>query len=395
MHEFDRAFRLAFAAGTMAVPAGAASADEELAPIAPAAELSGALLYAMQQGDDAQIALLAQQAVDAYAGFGDEAEHSQRYYLHRVMRALDLSRMLSAAMQQLRRDGELSELELMLARNEFAALLEQFRRRLAAEIAARMAGRDQHDVELGTGLADRDLLQLSALELGELRRLVQPLARQLAARISSHRRLRNTGRLDSRRTVRRSLQSGGVPLDVVMRRRHPHRPELVVLCDVSGSVAEFAQFTFTLVHALHDELRRVRSFAFVDGIAEVTDLFESARHEIHVNRFVERRGVLGEDGHSDYGRALHRFVDVHMADAVSPRSTVIICGDARTNYRPDGADALKAIAGHAKRVFWLNPEPEAEWGAADSAMDDYRSHCRGAFEVRSLRQLGDVIAGLV
>ena len=96
-----------------------------------------------------------------------------------------------------------------------------------------------------------------------------------------------------------------MPLDVVMRRRHPHRPELVLLCDVSGSVAEFAQFTFTLVHALHDELRRVRSFAFVDGIAEVTDLFESAQHEIHVNRFVERRGVLGDDGHSDYGRALH------------------------------------------------------------------------------------------
>ena len=120
------------------------------------------------------------------------------------------------------------------------------------------------------------MLQLSALELSELRRVVQPLARQLAARISSHRRLRSTGRLDPRRTVRRSLQAGGVPLDVVMRRRHPHRPELVLLCDVSGSVAEFAQFTFTLVHALHDELRRVRSFAFVDGIAEVTDLFESA-----------------------------------------------------------------------------------------------------------------------
>jgi hypothetical protein len=239
------------------------------------------------------------------------------------------------------------------------------------------------------------MLQLSALELSELRRVVQPLARQLAARISSHRRLRSTGRLDPRRTVRRSLQAGGVPFDVVMRRRHPHRPELVLLCDVSGSVAEFAQFTFTLVHALHDELRRVRSFAFVDGIAEVTDLFESAEHEIHVNRFVERRGVLGDDGHSDYGRAFSRFVEHHLADAVSSRSTVIICGDARTNYRPDGADALKAIAAQARRVFWLNPEPETEWGASDSAMDDYRAYCRGAFEVRSLRQLGDVIASLV
>ena len=396
--EFDRAFRMVFAVG----PAGVAEVGEEsggagASPIATQGQLSAALLQAMQLGDEAQIAMIAQQAVDALAGMDDDAEHSERYYLHRVMRALDLSRMLSAAMQQLRREGELTELELMLARNEFAAMLEQFRRRLAAEIAARLAagGIAHADIEIGSALADRDMLQLSALELSELRRVVQPLARQLAARISSHRRLRSTGRLDPRRTVRRSLQAGGVPLDVVMRRRHPHRPELVLLCDVSGSVAEFAQFTFTLVHALHDELRRVRSFAFVDGIAEVTDLFESARHEIHVNRFVERRGVLGEDGHSDYGRALGRFVEHHLADAVSPRSTVIICGDARTNYRPDGAEALRSIAAQARRVFWLNPEPEEDWGASDSAMSDYRAHCRGMFEVRSLRQLGDVIASLV
>ena len=396
--EFDRAFRAIFIGGAHGDWTSETTGPHEndLAP-ATAGQLSSALLHAMQQGDDAQIALLAQQAVDALAGMDEGAEHSERYYLHKVMRAIDLSRMLSAAMQQLRREGELTELELMLARNEFTEMLEQFRRRLAAEIAARMTagGFDHPDVEIGAALADRDMLQLSALELNELRRVVQPLARQLAARISSHRRLRSTGRLDARRTVRRSLQAGGVPLDVVMRRRHPHRPELVLLCDVSGSVAEFAQFTFTLVHALHDELRRVRSFAFVDGIAEVTDLFETAQHEIHVNRFVERRGVLGDDGHSDYGRAFTRFVEHHLADAVSPRSTVIICGDARTNYRPDGAEALRTIAEQARRVFWLNPEPEAEWGATDSAMDDYRAYCRGAFEVRSLRQLGDVIASLV
>lgn len=394
--EFDRAFRAVFA-GAAAGWTEINEAADESPPVTSPGQLSNALLQAMQQGDEAQIAVLAQQAVDALAGFDDDGEHSERYYLHKVMRAIDLSRMLSAAMQQLRREGDLTELELVLARNEFAAMLEQFRRRLAAEIAARLTagGRQQHDVDIGKALADRDMLQLSSLELTELRRVVQPLARQLAARISSHRRLRSTGRLDPRRTVRRSLQSGGVPLDVVMRRRHPHRAELVLLCDVSGSVAEFAQFTFTLVHALHHELRRVRSFAFVDGIAEVTDLFETAQHEIHVNRFVERRGVLGDDGHSDYGRAFTRFVDHHLADAVSSRSTVIICGDARTNYRPDGCEALRAIAEQARRVFWLNPEAEEEWGETDSAMDDYRAYCRGAFEVRSLRQLGDVIASLV
>ena len=351
-------------------------------------------LTALQQGDDAD-RILAQQAVDALAGFDDDAEHSERYYLHKVMRAIDLSRMLSTAMQQLRREGELTELELMLARNEFATMLEQFRRRLAAEIAARLrsGGAERADVDIGAALADRDMLELSSLELTELRRVVQPLARQLAARVSSHRRLRSTGRLDPRRTVRRSLQAGGVPLDVVMRRRHRTTSSFSPAVRRERVRRRVRPVHVHAQHALHDELRRC-SFAFVDGITESL-LFESARHEIHVNRVVERRGVLGDDGHSDYGRALARFVEHHLADCVSSRSTVIICGDARTNDSPDGAEALRTIAEQAKRVFWLNPEPEVEWGETDSAMDDYRAYCRGAFEVRSLRQLGDVIASLV
>ncbi len=391
---FDRAFNQAFRPTIVDHVEPEQPSKSPTPTSAPA--LTDSLMRALRSGDAAEIALLAQQAVDMYAGM-DSDEGSERYYLHRVMRAIDLSRMLSAAMQQLRRQGDLTELELMLARNEFVEMLERFRRRLAAEIAARLDGHRPGDVDLAdyTELQDRQLLALSDIELRELRHIVQPLARQLAARIQSRRKLHSTGRLDARRTVRRSLQAGGVPLDVVMRRRHPHRPELVVLCDVSGSVADFAQFTFTLVHALHHELRRVRSFAFVDGIAEVTDLFETASHDIHVNRFVERRGVLGDDGHSDYGRALTRFVDMHLHDAVGPRSTVIICGDARTNYRDDGAAALRAIADQARRVFWLNPEPEAEWGTTDSAMDDYRRVCRSVFEVRTLRQLADAIAALV
>ena len=141
------------------------------------------------------------------------------------------------------------------------------------------------DIAGRTDPADKDIVRLSPLELHELRRTIQPLARQLAARIGRKRKLRVTGRLDVRRTVRRSLQTGGVPMDVVNRRRHPHKPDIVLLCDVSGSVAEFAQFTFTLVNAVHDELRNVRSFAFVDGIAEVTDLFAEADYAIPCRPF--------------------------------------------------------------------------------------------------------------
>ena len=346
----------------------------------------------MQQGDDAQIALFAQQAVDALAGFDDGAEHSERYYLHKVMRAIDLSRMLSAAMQQLRREGELTELELMLARNEFAEMLEQFRRRLAAEIAARMAHGRLRPCRTSTSARHWPIATCCSSRRWSSTSFAASCNHWPDSWPRGSAAIGDCAAPDGstpRRTVRRSLQAGGVPLDVVMRRRHPHRPELVLLCDVSGSVAEFAQFTFTLVHALHDELRRVRSFAFVDGIAEVTDLFETARHEIHVNRFVERRGVLGDDGHSDYGRAFTRFVDHYLADAVSSRSTVIICGDARTNYRPG---RRRGASGHRRagppRVLAEPGSRRPDWGETDSAMDDYRAYCRGAFEVRSLRQLG-------
>lgn len=360
-------------------------------------ELDDAVLRALLDHDDAALAALASQAVDLFGGI-DGTDGSARYFLHRVLRAIDVSRMLSAAMQQLRRDGEFGELDLMLQRNQIAQALEEFRRRLASEIARRLDDRlGAADVELPerTAPEDIDLLSLSRSEYDQVREALKPLARTLAARIGHKRRRRHAGRVDVRRTVRRSLQSGGVPLDVVMRKRHPHKPEVVVMCDVSGSVAEFAQFIFTIVNALHDELRRVRSFAFVDGVAEVTDVFEGARFEIAVNRLVERRGVIGLDGHSDYGKVFANFARHHLDDAVGSATTVIITGDARGNYRDGGVEHLERIAARARRVYWLNPEAESSWGDDDSLIDEYRHACTEVFEVRTLGQLADVIAELI
>ena len=228
----------------------------------------------------------------------------------------------------------------------------------------------------------RDLLELSAVELDELRRTVQPLARQLAARIGRRRRQQATGRLDARTTARRSLQSGGVPLDPAWRKRHPHRPDVVVLCDVSGSVSEFAQFTFTLVHALHAELSRVRSFAFVDGIVEVTDLFAAATHDIHVARLLERRGLIAGDGHSDYGQAFELFCRQHLDGAVTPRTTVLVTGDARTNYRPAGVVPFRSLCQRARRVVLAQPRARGRVGhrrlGHDDLPDELRRRLRGA-----------------
>jgi uncharacterized protein len=400
--QFDRCFDLAFRANTSAMltppidrPESGAAAAPASPTAAPGGGLDQAVLDALVSGDHDALIALAEQAVRLYGG-NDDDDLTERKLMHRVMRAIDLSRMLTAAMQQLRKEGNLGDLELMMQRNEITQLLEDFRKRLAAEIAKRL-DRDEHLVDIPERIRpeDLDLLRLSRTEHEELRRILQPLLRQLAARIGRKRKLRSSGRLDVRKTVRRSLQTGGVPIDVVTKRHHPHRPDVVVLCDVSGSVADFAQFTFTMINALHSEVRKVRSFAFVDGVAEVTDVFEEAKFDIAVNRLVERRGVVGLDGHSDYGAVFHQFHERHLADAVGSATTLIVTGDARGNYRQSGAEEFARIAARAKRVYWLNPEPSAAWGQEDSLIEEYRRSCTAVKEVRTLGQLADAIAELV
>ncbi|MDO8363699.1 MAG: VWA domain-containing protein [Actinomycetota bacterium] len=400
---FDRCFDATFRPGVAsAEPAVGGSSGVGFEPLSTASGLAGSMddevLQALMSGDADALASLARQAVEMYGGGDGDDAASERRLMHRVLRAIDLSRMLSAAMQQLRRSGDHDDFELMLRRNELSELIEEFRRKLAAEIARQLDAATPTDaptIPERTSPEDIDLLQLSRTEYDELRRVLQPLLRKMAARIGQKRKLRSTGRLDVRRTIRRSLQSGGVPMEVVQRRRHPHRPDVVVLCDVSGSVAEFAQFTFSLMNALHAEVRKVRSFAFVDGVAEVTDVFQEARHDIAVNRLVERRGVVGLDGHSDYGAVFSQFATDHLEDAVGSGTTVIISGDARSNYRDGGVDPFERIAERARRVYWLNPEPCELWGTTDSLIDTYRHGCTAVHEVRTLGQLADVIAELI
>jgi uncharacterized protein with von Willebrand factor type A (vWA) domain len=387
---FDRLFDTIFRPTPPDLPTRSGSSPSP-GPTASGDDFGATLMAALGAADDDELRLLAAQAVELYSG-ADTVEGSQKYFLHRVLRAADLSRLVTSALQEARRDGERSELELTLHRRELLEALERFRRLLAREIAERF-GPKSDDGDDYVDLADRDLLRLSPAEMAELRDLVRPLARHLAARLQRRRHSVVTGRLDARRTVRRSLQSGGVPLDVALRRRHPHRSDIVLLCDVSGSVAEFARFTLALMYAVHAEIPHLRSFAFVDGVAEVTDLFTEATHEVHVARLVERPGVIGHDGHSDYGRVFAQFGRDHLR-TLSARTTIVITGDARTNYRDPDPAAFRAIAARVRRVIWLDPEPADQWDRNDSALSSYRPHCDGVFEVRTLRQLAAAIAEL-
>ncbi|MER7204271.1 VWA domain-containing protein, partial [Streptomyces sp. NPDC000188] len=244
--------------------------------------------------------------------------------------------------------------------------------------------------------ADRvDFLIAGRAQLDELRRAVQPLARKLATRLAARRRRAARGRIDLRRTLRGSLSTGGVPMRPVLRRRRPARPELVLLCDVSGSVAGFANFTMLLVQALHDQFSKVRVFAFVNRVDEVTDLIgrDTAGPEGLGARILSAASVTGWHGSSDYGTSLGEFAE-RYTDAVGPRSTVFVLGDARTNMSDPNRGALRDVAGRARKVYWLNPERRSLWDTGDSAADTYAEIVE-MYECRNAQQLSALIARLL
>jgi len=234
---------------------------------------------------------------------------------------------------------------------------------------------------------DRALPSGATQDLAAVHRVVAQLRRRLATQGREHRGRSRSSVVDVRRTMRTSLQTGGVPLELRHRPRRPRRPELYVLCDVSTSVTSASVFFLSVLHALHDSFRKLRSFVFVERISEVTDVFERERSFDAVSRAISGdAGVADVSGYTDYGRVWLEFLD-EVVDDLDSRSSVIVLGDARTNGRDAHAAVFGHIAARAGRTFWMNPEPRLYWNYGDSVMAAYEPHCDGVFECWTTRQL--------
>jgi uncharacterized protein len=234
---------------------------------------------------------------------------------------------------------------------------------------------------------DRALPSNPAQDLSQVHRTVAQLKKRLASHGREHRGRRRSEKVDVRRTMRASLQTGGVPLDLKYRPRRPRRPELYVLCDVSTSVTSASVFFLSVLHALHDQFRKLRSFVFVERISEVTDVFERERSFAAVSRRIATdAGVADVSGYTDYGRVWLEFLD-KVVDDLGPRSTVIVLGDARTNGREPHAQVFGHLSERAGRTFWINPEPRLYWNYGDSVMAAYEPFCDGVFECWTTKQL--------
>lgn len=356
-------------------------------------ELRQALAEAIRAPDGGLLRQVIALLVDRHAGIEPGLPVAGTIYRMRTMRAINPIRLRAALL-----DDATSQLDRLLAADRADAGVQKVELEVEAEIRRRLVadrGADAVARTLRKPLPeDVDFLRANQQETDALKAAIQPLARKLAARLAEKRRRGARGVLDFRRTIRRSLSTGGVPADPVFRPRRPAKPKLVVLADISGSVATFAAFTLRLVHALRTEFAAVRSFVFVDGVDEVTDLFAEVGDLAEVTRTINARAAgVWLDGRSDYGHVLESFQE-RFAAGLSPRSTVLILGDARSNYHEPRADSLAGIAARAGRVHWLNPEPKSSWDSGDSVIGRYAPHCTSVMECRTIRQLRGFVESL-
>jgi uncharacterized protein len=243
---------------------------------------------------------------------------------------------------------------------------------------------------------DRALPTSPTQDLAAVHRSVAQLKRRLATLGHEQRGRKRAVTVDMRRTMRASLETGGVPLRLRYRPKRPRRPEIYVLCDVSTSVTSASVFFLSVLHALHDSFRKLRSFVFIERISEVTDVFERERDFRRISERISREGGVADvSGYTDYGRVWLEFYE-EISEDLDPRSTVIVLGDARTNGREPHAEVFARVAERAGRTFWLNPEPKLYWNYGDSVMAAYERHCTAAFECWTTKQLENfvnVVAG--
>ncbi|GAA1984823.1 VWA domain-containing protein [Kitasatospora viridis] len=392
---FDATFDLYFPLRVGAFPLREGEPEPGAAPAADAEQLRERLAAALAAGDQARLAQLAGEAVGLLGQYGSTPGsdgYSAAQTLDRLRPEILLARVLAA----LREGRPAPDFTDRLTADEIRRRIQEFRGMVGTEARRRVAelrGTDRIARRAVAPTIDQiDFLYAGRDQLAELRKAVRPLSRKLATRLAARRRRASHGEIDLRRTLRRSLSTGGVPLRPAYRHRRPQRPELVLLCDVSGSVAGFADFTMLLVQALKSEFSRVRVFGFVNRMAEVTDLVGRDPGST-AERILTTAQVMGYHSNSDYGTALGEFADRHL-DAVGPRTSVLVLGDARNNHRDPNLAALRAIALRARRVFWLNPEPPDLWTTGDSAALRYASVVE-MHPCRNARQLGTLIERLL
>jgi len=396
---FEALFELYFprmvGEGAQKLTSEPAESDHSTVADGPAAlaSLQEAILDALEADDVDRLRELAAQAVGQFGAMPGRGPGLSSWSSYTALRRLSTDELTAKLIDGLRANGWGDEEAERVANRRTGSYVEMVeadaRRRIAEE-----KGPDQIAQVTVRPTIDRlDFLHMRRADLEDLRRELYPLARRLATRLAHEKRSRRRGPLDFRRTVRASMASGGVPIETYHRPRRPHRSELVVLCDVSGSVANFATFTLMLVFALREVFTKVRAFTFVDDITEVTDEFRPGADLVDVmTGLVASSAHAARMGRTNYGRAFTRFVELHP-DALTPKTSLLILGDARSNYADLSLPALREMVDRTRHQWWLNPEVRRQWDTGDSAASRYAALVP-MVECRNLTQLTEFVKDL-
>ncbi len=359
------------------------------------ADFREALTTAMAMGDPDAMTMLARDAVQRFGMIRGRGPGEQRWSSYNVMNRVSPDELVEKALRAMLGDDawgdDPSVHRLVEAQSlAFERLVDAEVRRRAAEVRG-----PQHVARhtIRPAIEQVDFTSARTTDLELMRREIQPLARRLATRLSREHHARSRGPLDFRRTVRASMSSGGVPMETRHKPKRPGRTDLVVLCDVSGSVANFASFTLMLVFALREQFNRVRAFTFVDEIHEVTDRFTTGADPARTMReLAESARYSTLWGRTNYGRAFTRFADQHP-DALTPKTNLLVLGDARSNHTDLALPVVKDLVYAARHSWWLNPEYHRNWNTGDSAAREY-GRLVPMVECRNLSQLGDFVHDL-
>jgi uncharacterized protein with von Willebrand factor type A (vWA) domain len=348
--------------------------------------LREAVARAIREGDESRLRDLARLAIAAFGRRG-EGSGVLGVDVQRIRRALGLRSEPGGP----REDGAAPDREGAPLSREG---IRNFERHLRRELERQQIERTQElPPARPLNEMDRSLPTGPLQDLAAVHRVVTQLKRRLATQGREQRGRKRHAHVDVRRTMRASLQTGGVPVDLRFRPQRPKRPELFVLCDVSTSVSSASVFFLSVLHALHDTFRKMRSFVFVERISEVSDVFAKERNFKAVSDAISRdAGVADVSGYTDYGRVWREFL-ASVEDELHPRATVIVLGDARTNGRDPAADTFARIVEKAGRTFWLNPEPRLYWNYGDSVISAYEQHCE-AFECWTTKHLEEFVKAL-
>lgn len=250
------------------------------------------------------------------------------------------------------------------------------------ELYARNAGEELR----AEFLAKTNLSSIERRDFERMHRMVRRMAKKLATKYNRRRKHTKRGVLDVRRTLRRNMAHDGVPFETLWKQTKIERPRIVVIVDVSQSVAAAARFLLLFLYSLHEVIATLRAFAFSSHLIEVSDILKTKSVEDAIPEILDKIGFRS----TDYGRAFADFEENSM-DALDRHTTVIILGDGRSNDTDPRMDLMRQIHDRSKSVIWLNPEPEPFWGTGDSEMHRYRTFCHVAKTCSTVQDLERVI----